>query len=190
MTHTEAMFTQRLDDTHYLRLLEEADADPLYAVVVANRVHLSRWMPWAPGQTRAGTLHFIRASRRQLAETQGFQAAIVARDEIIGVIGFHRLDWPNHSTSIGYWIAEGAQGHGLTTRAARALIEHAFGVWGMHRVEVRAGVENLRSRRVAERLGFSLEGVMREAERVGDRFVDHAVYSILASEWTGSGDRA
>jgi ribosomal-protein-serine acetyltransferase len=60
----------------------------------------------------------------------------------------------------------------------------------MNRVEVRAGVENLRSRRVAERLGFSLEGVMREAERVGGRFVDHAVYSILASEWTGTGDRA
>jgi ribosomal-protein-serine acetyltransferase len=54
---------------------------------------------------------------------------------------------------------------------------------GMNRVEVRAGVENLRSRRVAERLGFSLEGVMRQAERLGDRFIDHAVYAILASEW-------
>jgi ribosomal-protein-serine acetyltransferase len=180
------MFTHRLDDAHHLRLLEEADADALYAVIVANRDHLSRWMPWAPGQTLAGTLDFIRASRRQLAETQGFQAAIVTENGIIGVIGFHRLDWPNHSTSMGYWIAEDAQGHGIATRAARALLDHAFSVWGMNRVELRAGVENLRSRRVAERLGFSPEGVMRQAERVGDRFIDHAVYAILASEWSAA----
>jgi hypothetical protein len=83
MTHSEAMFTHRLDDAHHLRLLEEADADPLYAVVVANRDHLSRWMPWAPGQTLGGMLDFIRASRRQLAETQGFQATPAPEPRIV-----------------------------------------------------------------------------------------------------------
>ena len=83
MTHSEGMFTHRLDDAHHLRLLEEADADPLYAVVVVNRDHLSRWMPWAPGQTLGGMLDFIRASRRQLAETQGFQATPAPEPRIV-----------------------------------------------------------------------------------------------------------
>jgi ribosomal-protein-serine acetyltransferase len=182
--HTEGMFTARIDDHHHLRLFEESDAPELFALVVANREYLSQWMPWAPGQTEAGTLEFIRASRRQFAASQGFQAPIIAGESIVGTLGFHRLDWENRSTSVGYWIAEDAQGHGVVTRAAGVLVEHAVTVWGMNRIELRAGVENTRSRRVAERLGFSYEGVLRQAERVGERYVDHAVYSILASEWS------
>ncbi len=180
------MFTARLDDHHHLRLFEESDAADLYAVVAASRDYLARWMPWAAGQTEAGTLEFIQASRRQFAANQGFQAAIIAGREIVGTIGFHRVDWEHRSTSIGYWIAQDAQGRGIVTRSARALVDHAIGVWGMNRVELRAGVENLPSRRVAERLGFSYEGTMRQAERLGDVYLDHAVYSVLSSEW---GDR-
>ncbi len=69
------------------------------------------------------------------------------------------------------------------TAAARALIEHAFSVWGLHRVEIRAGAENHRSQAVARRLGFAQEGVLRHAERVGDRYVDHAVYAMLSDDW-------
>ncbi len=177
------MFTARLDDHHHLRLFEESDAPELYALVAANREYLSQWMPWAAGQTEAGTRDFIQASRRQFAASQGFQAAIIAGEAIVGTLGFHRLDWEHRCTSIGYWIAEQAQGQGIVTRAAGVLIEHAVTVWEMNRIELRAGVENTRSRRVAERLGFTPEGVLRQAERVGERYVDHAVYSILASEW-------
>jgi ribosomal-protein-serine acetyltransferase len=67
------------------------------------------------------------------------------------------------------------------------LLEHAFRAWKLNRVEIRAGARNTRSRAIPERLGFVEEGVLRQAERVGDRCVDHAVYSMLAAEWlTGS----
>jgi hypothetical protein len=54
------MLTLTLDGQRCLRLLEEADAEELYAVVQANRVYLARWMPWAEKQTLDGTLEFIR----------------------------------------------------------------------------------------------------------------------------------
>ncbi|MEO6857193.1 MAG: GNAT family protein [Solirubrobacteraceae bacterium] len=188
MPHTDGMFTARLDDHHHLRLFEESDAPELFAVVAANRDYLSRWMPWAAVQTEAGTLEFIQASRRQFAASQGFQAAIIAGEHIVGTLGFHRLDWENRYTNIGYWIAEDAQGQGIATRAAGVLVEYAVTGWGMNRIELRAGVENTRSRRVAERLGFTYEGVLRQAERVGERYIDHAVYSVLASEWRERAD--
>jgi len=76
------------------------------------------------------------------------------------------------------------------TLAVRALIDHAFGAWELHRVMIQAGVGNARSRAVAERLGFTLEGVLREAERYLDgRYIDLAVYGLLASEWPGGLDR-
>jgi ribosomal-protein-serine acetyltransferase len=173
----------RIDECRSLRLYEEADAEELYDVVVANRAHLARWMPWAAEQTLEDSREFIRTSRRQLAENQGFQLAITVEGQIVGGLGFHRLDWQSRSTSIGYWIAEAAQGHGTVTEAVRALVNHAFGTCKLNRVEIRAGVENLRSRAIPERLGFVEKGVLRRAELVGDRFIDHVVYAMLAQDW-------
>jgi ribosomal-protein-serine acetyltransferase len=56
-------------------------------------------------------------------------------------------------------------------------------VWNLHRVEIQAAVDNRRSRAIPERLGFREEGVRREAERIGERYNDLAVYAMLASEW-------
>ncbi len=172
-----------LDHSRYLRLLEEVDAEELFGTVQSNRAYLARWMPWAQKQTLEGTLTFIRESRRQLAGNQGLQLAIIEDGAIVGVLGYHRVDWDNLSTSVGYWISERSQGNGTVTMATAALADHAFGVWKLNRVEIRAGVDNHRSRAIPERLGFTPEGVLRQAERIGERFVDHAVYSVLADEW-------
>lgn len=179
------MFTLALDDGVYLRLPEEIDASELYDVIAANRQPLALWMPWAAETTLAATLTFIRTSRQQLADNRGFQAVIIDGDAIAGVIGFGRLDWENRSASLGYWLREASQGRGMVTNATRALVAYAFEVWRLNRLEIRAGTGNHRSQRVAERLGFVKEGVIREAERVGDRYVDHVLYSVLAREWSG-----
>ena len=86
---------------------------------------------------------------------------------------------PVHSTSIGYWLAESAQRRGTMTRAVQTLLDHAFGVWQLHRVEIRAAVNNTRSRAIPERLGFNQEGVLRAAERIGKRYTDQVVYAML-----------
>ena len=166
-----------------LRRLEESDADELYRLIDANRAYLAPWMPWAGGQTREGTLEFIRMTRRQEASNDGFQVALVSEGSIVGIVGFHSVNWPHRSTTIGYWLDEGHQGRGLMTRAVRALVDHAFGAWDLHRVEIQAAVDNQRSRAIPERLGFREEGVRREAELIGDRYNDLAVYAILAPEW-------
>jgi ribosomal-protein-serine acetyltransferase len=177
------MLTRPLGGGEWLRLFEEIDADELHALVAANRDYLSQWMPWAPGQTPEATLAFIRAGRRQLADNQGLQLAIVKHGAIVGVCGFHAIDWANRSTTIGYWIAETAQGAGTVTRAAEALTDHALRTWRLNRVEVHVGVRNRRSRAIPERLGFVREGVLRQTELVGQRYVDHVIYAMLAQDW-------
>ncbi|HEX3691673.1 MAG TPA: GNAT family protein [Solirubrobacteraceae bacterium] len=183
------MLTHMLDERRWLRLLEESDAEELYAVVDANRAYLAQWMPWAEKDDLEKVRDFIRSSR-QIADNGEFSLAIVDDDRIVGTVGFHRVDRANRSTSIGYWIAEGAQGRGTVTLAVSALLDYAFGAWNLNRIEIRAGAGNARSRAIPERLGFTQEGVRRQAERVGDRWVDHAVYAILASEWAQRSDRS
>ncbi|HLJ02872.1 MAG TPA: GNAT family protein [Solirubrobacteraceae bacterium] len=177
------MLAHRLTDTAHLRLLEERDASELYALIDRNRTHLSRWMPWAAGQTEAGTLEFIRLTRRQLADNDGIQTAIVADGAIAGMVGLHSVAWGDASTSIGYWLAEPYQHRGLMTAAVRAYIELVFGAWGLNRLELGAAVENERSRAVARRLGFREEGIRREAETVGGHRHDLVVYGLLAADW-------
>ena len=179
-----------LDDERWLRLLEEADAEELYAVVDANRAYLARWMPWAQDNTLEAARDFIRLTRRQLADNEGFSLGIIEAGAIVGSIGFHRVDWRDRSTGIGYWLAEHAQGRGTVTLAVTALLDHAFGTWDLNRVEISAGVGNTRSRAIPERLGFVQEGVLRQAERVGDRYVDLAVYAMLASDWERRADQS
>jgi ribosomal-protein-serine acetyltransferase len=167
-----------------LRLLEESDADELFALTGRNREHLGPWMPWVPGTRSAeDTLAFIRLARRQGADNDGLQTAIVRDGAIAGVVGFHKVDWQNRATSIGYWLSADEQGRGTMTEAVRALVDHAFGAWRLERVEIAAAVDNARSRAIPERLGFRPEGVRRRAERVGDRFLDLVVYAMLAADW-------
>ena len=173
----------QLPDGQKLRLLKESDAEELYAVIDANRDYLARWLPWAANQTLEDTLAFTRRTREQMTNNDGFQTTITDHGKIVGMVGFVGVSWPHRSTMIGYWLSESAQGNGVMTHAVRTLIDHAFETWRLNRVEIRAGVENTRSRSVPERLEFQQEGVLREAEVVGDRYVDQAVYAMLAREW-------
>ncbi len=174
-----------VSDRLALKLLDEADAPDLHALIEANRAYLARWLPWAERQTFIDTEEFIRRCRDQLACSDGFQAAVVHDGSIAGVAGFPAIDWGRRSTSIGYWLAEERQGCGIMSAAVRALIDHAFGRVQLNRVEIRVAAENRRSRAVPERLGFRQEGTLRQAERVGDRHLDLVVYSMLAGEWLG-----
>jgi ribosomal-protein-serine acetyltransferase len=183
------MFTHRIDDDRWLRMPEDSDAEELHELTAGNREMLAEWMPWAAGATPETTREFIRLRRLEFARNGSFSAVIVERDRIVGSIGFPELSRETRSCEIGYWLARSAQGRGTITLAVRALVEHAFGVWKLHRIVIKAGVGNARSRAVPERLGFTLEGVLRQAERHPDgRYVDLAVYGLLASEWPGALD--
>ena len=186
------MFSFELPGGCRLRLLEESDADELVRLIDENREHLAPWMTWVEStrNSREERVEFIRRARRQLLEDDGFQTAIVEGDEIIGIIGFHGIDWRNRSTSIGYWLARDRQGKGTMTEAVRALTTHAFSGWGLNRVEIRVATGNRRSAAIPLRLGFVEEGVLREAERHSDHFKDLRIYSMLADQWAAQEGRA
>ncbi len=166
-----------------LRALREADAEELHALIERNRPRLAEWMHWVQTQTAQDTLAFIRRTTEKAREGRGFHRCIVAGGRIVGVVGFSTIDALNRSAPIGYWLDEAHEGQGAMTAAVAALVDYAFEELALNRVEIRADVENKPSRAIAERLGFQLEGVARQAYRVvGDRYSDDAVYSMLAAD--------
>lgn len=180
------MFSLRVDDEVEIELAEEHHAQETFDLVDANREHLGAWMPWVPATvTVADTLAFLRFVRGEYGAGRQFHANLRYRGALAGAIGL-RIDRNNLTSEIGYWIAAGHEGRGIVTRATRALTTAAFDSLGLNRVTIRAGVDNVRSRAVPERLGFVFEGVLRQHEKVGDRFLDHASYSMLSADWPRS----
>jgi ribosomal-protein-serine acetyltransferase len=167
-----------------VRPLREEDVPELFALVDANREHLRAWLPWLDTTRREEDVRaFVVDACRKAAAGVSVQFAIVEAGRIVGVIGFHEIDWPHAQVGIGYWVAEDRQGRGLVTRAVRALVGMAFDELGLNRVEIHVATENTRSRAIPERLGFRHEGVLRQAERLYDRFVDLDAYSLIAVDW-------
>jgi ribosomal-protein-serine acetyltransferase len=166
-----------------LRLLSTADAPELHTLIMSNREHLAQWLGWAATQTFQDTLEFIHRSERQVAANESFHCAIVCEDRIAGVISYMEVDWRHRRTVLGYWLDADHQGRGLMTGAVRLMVDHAIAVWELNRIEIRAAVENCKSRAIPERLGFDQEGVLRQAELVNGRYLDSVVYSMLAADW-------
>ncbi|MGG4041278.1 GNAT family N-acetyltransferase [Bacillus smithii] len=173
-----------IDDQTYLKLVEEQDAEPLFNLTDSCRTYLREWLPWVDS-TKAveDTISFIELSKKKFASKNGMDAGIWYNGQLAGIIGLHFIDWSNKKTSIGYWLGEPFQGRGLMTKACIAMIHHIFNDLHLNRVEIRCAVLNSKSRAIPERLGFSQEGTIREAEWLYDHFVDHIVYSLLAREW-------
>ena len=167
----------------YLRLLDQTDAPELFELIELNRAHLVPWMPWAAGQTLDATIEFIRRIESQVTDNDGFQAAIVGNDKIIGMVGYHAVGWGNRCTSIGYWLDKGHQGRGTMTAAVRLLVGRAFSVWELDRVEIRTATGNHPSRAIPERLGFHQKGTLHQRELINGRYLDCVVYVMLSADW-------
>jgi ribosomal-protein-serine acetyltransferase len=170
-----------LGEGRCLRPLEEADADELHQLIERNRPRLAKWIAWAREQTLEGTIAFIGRARAKELEDSGLSRAIVDDRRLVGVVGI-TVDEANRSAEIGYWLDEAASGKGTATAAVAEIVDFGFDRWQLMRVEIRADVENRPSCAVAERLGFRFEGVMRQAYRVGERYSDDALYSMLSSD--------
>ena len=101
----------------------------------------------------------------------------------MGVTGFNSISKANRIGHIGYWLGEEYSGRGIMTRAVRALTDHGFATLELNRITIAAAVGNTKSRAIAERCGFRLEGIARGAEWLYDHFVDHAIYAITRADW-------
>ncbi|PGS56811.1 GNAT family N-acetyltransferase [Bacillus sp. AFS041924] len=178
------MFSYEIEKNLHLKILTLQDAEELYELTINSMEHLKEWLPLiAYNQKLEDTEKFIKSTMNQFAENNGFQAGIWSNSKLVGVIGFHSINWINKSTSIGYWLGKGFEGSGIMTKACHAFVHHALTDLKLNRVEIRAAVENTKSRAIPERLGFIKEGCIRKAEWIYDHYVDHYVYGMLAEDW-------
>ncbi|MEP6673189.1 MAG: GNAT family protein, partial [Chthoniobacter sp.] len=131
----------------------------------------------------ADARQFVIDVVQQAENNHNIHAAILLDGHIVGIASYHRIDWLNRSTSIGYWLAEAHEGQGLVTASCQVLVDHAFAALNLHRLAIACATGNTRSRAIPPRLGFVHEARLRDAEWLYDHFIDHEVYVQLQPEW-------
>lgn len=177
-------FNHRLDDESELRLIEPQDAEELDSLIEQNRTHLKAYSAWLKDDhSIENTRSFIERNLAQFARHEGFAIAIWHKGEMAGQIEYNYIDWANRKTELGFWLGASFQGKGLATKSCRFLIHHAFNELKLNRIEMRCELDNQKSRRIAETLGFTHEGVVRQAGWLHDHFVDFVIYGMLTNEW-------
>ena len=140
-----------------LRRHGEDDLDAVFQAVTDSLDHLRPWMPWAADYTRPAAHEFLVASARRWADGSEYNYAIVTDGTLAGGCGLMARIGPG-GLEIGYWVRQGYTRRGLATAASAALVEQAFRLPGVERVEIVTDELNLASAGVPRKLGFTEAG--------------------------------
>jgi ribosomal-protein-serine acetyltransferase len=165
--------------------IDAPDGQELWEAVDGSRWHLERWLPWVPyNNTPEASLRYAEACAVDWDAGRALRFAIrdKATKNLLGVVGLDACVHLHRSCELGYWLRRDAVGRGLMTEAANGLIHFGFARVGLHRIRCAAATDNLPSLRVIQRLGFHFEGIARQAELVGSRWLDHALFARLATD--------
>jgi [ribosomal protein S5]-alanine N-acetyltransferase len=167
----------------HVRQLAVADAEPVTEIFADPRTR--RWLPFPPQHLVVDGLSWctdLAQERRHNGDGDHYGA--VRREDgcLVGCLWTHRTDWVAGTVEVSYAVAASARGFGVAGEAVDALaiallFEHAF-----ERVEVRVAPGNIASRRVAEKAGFSYEGLLRNAGFVHSGRVDVEVWSLVKAD--------
>ena len=137
-----------------LRRHREDDLDAVFAAVTESLDHLRPWMPWAAGYTRQAAAEFVAKSARSWADGSEYGYAIIADGMLAGGCSLMDRIGPG-GLEIGYWVHRAWTRRGLATAASAALVQAAFGLPGVDRVEIVHDELNVASAGVPRKLGFT-----------------------------------
>lgn len=156
----ESFETERL----IVRAPRWEDGPAVNEAILESLPELQAWMHWArPAPTPEETEANVRRARLRFLQRLDLRLHVFDKQtgRFLSASGLHRIDWALRRFEIGYWLRTSETGHGYMTEAVAGIAAFAARELGAKRIEIRCDARNARSRRIPERLGFLLEGVLR-----------------------------
>lgn len=169
-----------------LRPLRVRDGRAWREVRARNVQWLAQWEATVPVHSRDRIPSFpdmVRRLRQEAREGRGMPFAVLLDGEFVGQLSVAGMGFGSYrGCYIGYWVDAEVAGRGIIPTAVALACDHLFGTVAMHRVELAIRPENQASRRVAEKLGFRLEGRRERYLHIDGDWRDHAIYVLTAEE--------
>jgi RimJ/RimL family protein N-acetyltransferase len=165
-----------------IRLYQQGDAEHMPPAVRESVVEMSPWLGWCHPQYSLDEARSWVTAQEELAK-QGLAYAfgIWSEGRYVGGCGINQINKANRFANLGYWVRTSAMGRGVAPAAVRLVAEHAFRETDLIRLEIVCAVGNLRSQRVAEKVGALREGVLRNRLLLPSGPSDAVMFSLVRS---------
>jgi RimJ/RimL family protein N-acetyltransferase len=164
-----------------IRIRLRADADDAAIVAACQDPEIPRWTRVPEPYDERAAAEWAVESQRQREAGEGLHLIVAdaETDELLGSIGIQEVRRAESRCDLGYWLARPARGRGVMTRAVRLLSRWVFDNLPIERIQITVQPDNEASRAVAERAGYSFEGILRSYIEIKGTARDAAMYSLL-----------
>lgn len=171
-----------------LRGMKVSDAEDMYDY--AKREDVTKYLTWDPHPDVGHTKEYLTYVGQRYRTGDFYDWAVVCKEDgrMIGTCGFTKFDFASDSAEIGYVLNPAYHGKGYGTEAVEAILRFGFEELHLHRIEARFMQENLRSLKLMERVGMTLEGYAREAIFLKGAYRTIGHCSILKQEYETRGE--
>jgi len=174
-----------VSDDLILKEIQLNDADAIFNIIDHQREYLREWLPFIDYTRHVGdTRAYILSLYDKPYDHRDLVFSIWYLGKVVGLMGLKGTDRDNHKTEIGYWLSNDMQGKGIVTKSCRTLVRDLFENMSMNRIQIRVSTENEKSKKIPQRLGFTLEGIERCGELLPSGYTDLEVYSLIKSEYS------
>ena len=174
-----------VDGKILVRPLVADDAAAMHGAVRSSLAAVGRWLSWChPGYCLADAQQWIAICQTNWATDEDTEFGIfdAHTGEFLGGVGINQLNHVNNFANLGYWVRSSCACQGVATTAARLVGEFGFEQRRLSRLEIVALVENMPSRRVAEKLGARFEGIARQRVIHAGEPGDAAIYGLVPGD--------
>ncbi|RED66154.1 GNAT family N-acetyltransferase [Cohnella lupini] len=179
--------TQFTTDRLLIRMPLPGDGKIVYESTISSINELKEWLPFARNeQSEHGSEANIREAHAKFLKREDLRLLILHKEtnQFIGSSGLHLPDWNIPKFEIGYWIDSRMSGKGFMTEAIQGITDFAFNELKARRIEIRCDNLNEKSKAIPQRLGFQLEGTLRNDgfSADGSRLRDTLIYAQINKE--------
>src|SRR5580765_5435778 len=182
VAHEERDWLPVLEGRHVmLRALRPSDAPSLHALLTAPEV--ARFISAPPVTVEAFERFIVKANRQRSSKYICYAVTLKGSDTAIGMFQIRETEPGFQSAEWGFALGSPFWGTGAFQEGARGLIDFAFGVVGVHRLEARAIADNVRGNAALHKMGAMQEGMLRRSFRRNGRYLDQILWSILKEDW-------
>lgn len=157
-----------------------SDAEALYDAARESIAEVQPWMTWChPNYAISDAEAWIEATINGRESNSFYDFAVLADEQYAGGCGINHINWVDRVANVGYWVRSSLAGRGIASMAARHAIEWAFENTNLNRIEIVAACDNIRSQRVAEKIGATRDATLKKRTMVSGRAVDAILYSVI-----------
>lgn len=163
-----------------IRLYQQDDAEALHAAVRESVAEVSLWLEWCrPDYSLDEARDWVATQEALARQGLAYEFAIWREGRYLGACGINQINKANRFANLGYWVRSSEMGRGVAPAAVRLAAEHAFRETDLIRLEIVCAVGNVRSQRVAEKVGAVREGVLRNRLLLPSGPSDAVMFSLV-----------